>query len=123
MDFYAKEVERMDQARKAFLEPSAVPSSSNARTDGEDHSSGEEPAQDLSGEIPIPSADGTLTNPEIPLVPSGVIPSTSIGVKRPYTESTTMSHPPGASSDSDAKRACNESTAMPNPLLFRWVAG
>ena len=103
-------------------------------TDVEDHSSvreakraREEPAQDLSGEIPIPSADETLTNPEISLVPSGVIPSTSIpdqfsqgassssGVKRPYTKSTTISNSPGVSSDCDAKRVCRESTAMPNP--------
>ena len=31
----------------------------------------EEPAQDLTGEIPIPSADETLTNAEILAVPSG----------------------------------------------------
>ena len=31
------------------------------------------PAQDLSGEIPIPSADETLTNSEVPAVPSGVV--------------------------------------------------
>ena len=137
MDFYAKEVERMDQARKTFLEPSAVPRSSSARTDVEDRSSvreakraREEPAQDLSGEIPIPSADETLTNPEIPLVPSGVIPSTSIpnqfsrsGVKRPYTESTTMSNTPAASSDCDAKRACSESTALPNTPVVSMGSG
>ena len=39
MDFYAKEVERMDQSRNPFLEPSAVPRFSNARTDVEDRSS------------------------------------------------------------------------------------
>ena len=35
------------------------------------------PEQDLSGEIPIPSADETLTTPEIPAAPSGVSPSSS----------------------------------------------
>ena len=34
----------------------------------------EEPAQDLSGQIPIPS-------PKVPLVPSSVIPSSSIPVQ------------------------------------------
>ena len=136
MDFYAKEVEQMDHARKAFLEPSAVPRPATARTDVEYRSSvreakraREEPAQDLSGEIPIPSADETLTNPEILPVPSAVIPSNSIpgqasqgassssGVKRPYNESTTMPNLRGVTPDSDAKRACSESTALPNPCL------
>ena len=93
------------------------------------------PAQDLSGEIPIPSADETLTNPEISLVPSGVIPSTSIpdqfsqgassscGVKRPYTENTTMSNSPGASSDCDAKRVCRENTALPNSTIISMGSG
>ena len=36
-----------------------------------------EPEQDLSGEIPIPSADETLTHPEIPAVPSDTSPSSS----------------------------------------------
>ena len=52
-------------------------------TEGEDHSSARdakragswEPEHDLSGEIAIPSADETLTPPEIPAVPSGSNPS------------------------------------------------
>ena len=63
MEFYAKEVEQMDHARRASLEPSVVPRPPPAaETEVEDHSSvqeeraREEPAQDLSGEIPIPSA-------------------------------------------------------------------
>ena len=50
---------------------SSVPEAKRAR---------EEPTQDLSGEIPIPSADETLTTPEIPSVTSSVIPSNSIAV-------------------------------------------
>ena len=68
MDFYAKEVEQTDHARRAFLEPSVAPRPPAAETEVEDRSSvreakraREEPAQDLSGEIPIPSADETLT--------------------------------------------------------------
>ena len=58
----------------------------------------------MSGEIPIPSADETLTTPEIPAAPPGVIPSSSI--------STPIS--PGASSSSGVKRTYGESTALPN---------
>ena len=39
-----------------------------------------EPEQDLSGEIPIPSADETVTPPEILVVPSGSIPSSSTSI-------------------------------------------
>ena len=81
-NFYAKEVGQMDHARRAFLEPSVVPRPPAAETEVEDRSSVREakrarvePAQDLSGEIPIPSADEMLTIPEIPPVPSSVIPS------------------------------------------------
>ena len=72
-------MEQMDHARRASLEPSVVPRPPAVETEVEDRSSvreakraREEPAQDLSGEIPIPSADETLTNLEIPAVPSGV---------------------------------------------------
>ena len=41
----------------------------------------EEPAQDLSGEIPLSSADETLTIPEIPLVPSGATPPSSTSIR------------------------------------------
>ena len=88
MDFYAKEVEQMNHARRASLEASVVPRPPAVETEVEERSSvreatraREEPAEDLSGEIPIPSADETLTNPEIPAVPSGVIPSSSIPVQ------------------------------------------
>ena len=47
----------------------------------------EEPAQDLSGEIPIPR---------------------SSGVKRTYSESTALPNLPGITSGSGVKRACNE---------------
>ena len=113
MDFYAKEVEQMDHARRASLEPSVVPRPPAVETEVEDRSSvreargvGEEPAQDLSGEISIPSADETLTNPEIPAVPSGGIPSSSI----PSQIS------PGASSSSGVKCTFSESAAQPNLL-------
>ena len=126
MNFYEKEVEQMDRARKALLEPSTVSRPEMARTDLDDRSSvreakraREEPAQDLSGEIPIPSADETL---KIPFpVPSDVIlvnsspgqifqeASSSSGVKRPYNESTTTPNLPG-----DTKSVCSESTAQPN---------
>ena len=128
MDFYAKEVEQMDHARRASLEPSVVPRPSAVETEVEDRSSVREakraqPAQDLSDEIPIPSADETLTNPEIPAVPSGVIPSSSIpirispgassscGVKRARGESTTLRNPPVVSSGSGLKRAHEKSIA------------
>ena len=55
---------------------------------GEDHSSARdvkrargEPEQDLSGEIPIPSAD--VTPPEILSVPSGSTPSSSTSIPIP----------------------------------------
>ena len=86
---------------RASLEPSVVPRPPAAETEGADRSrvpeakkAREEPAQDLSCEIPIPSADETLTIPEIPAVPSGAIPSNSI----------TVQISPGASSSSGVKR-------------------
>ena len=102
MDFYARDVEQMDHARKACLEPSVESRPEMARNDSDDRSNvreakrarEEQPALDLSGEIPIPSADERLTIP-IP-VPVDVIPpvsspgqifqeaSSSSGVKRPY---------------------------------------
>ena len=61
MDFCGKEVEQMDHARRASLEPSVVPGPPAVETEVEDRSSvreakraREEPAQDLSGEIPSP---------------------------------------------------------------------
>ena len=95
----AKEVEQMDHARRASLEPSVVPRPPAVETEVEDHSSvrvakraREEPAQDLSGEIPILRDE--LTNSEILAVPPGVIPSSSIPVQIS----------PGASSSSGVKR-------------------
>ena len=109
--FHAKEVERMDHARRASLEASVVPRPPAEEIEVEDRSSvreakraREEPAQDLSGEIPIPSADKTLTNPVILAVPSSVIPSSSIPIQIS----------PGASSSSGVKRTYSESTAVPN---------
>ena len=71
----------MDHARRAFLESSVVPRPPAAETEVEVRSSVREAkrareklAQDSSGEIPIPSADETLTILEIPPVPPGVIP-------------------------------------------------
>ena len=88
MDFHANEVEQMDHVRRASLERSLVPRPPAVETEVEDRSSvrkatraREEPAQDLTGGIPIPSADETLTNLEIPAVPSCVIPSCSIPVQ------------------------------------------
>ena len=111
MDFYAKEVERIDHPRRATLEPSIVLEPSIEHKKGEDQPSardtkraGGEPEQDLSGEIPISSADETLTTPEVLAAPSGVIPSSS--------NSTPIS--PGASSTSGVKRTYSESTALPN---------
>ena len=112
MDFYAREVEQMDHARRASLEPNGVPRPPAAETEVEDHSSVREAkrARELSGEMPIPSADETMTNPEISAVASGVIPSISIPVQIS----------PGASSSSGVKgvkRACNESAVSPNPSI------
>ena len=76
-----------------------------------------EPVQDLSGEIPVPSADETLTLPDIRAVPSSSTPSgstpipispgasSSSGVKRTYSESTALPNSPGVSSGSGVKRA------------------
>ena len=118
MDFYVKEVERIDHSRRASLEPSVVPGPPTGETDiprsdpeGEDHSSARdvkrargEPEQDLSGEMLVPGADETLTPAEIPAVPFGAIPSSS----------TSIPISPGASSSSGVKRAYSESTALPN---------
>ena len=131
MDFYAKEVKH---TRRASVEPSVVPRPPVVETEVKSRSrvreakrAREEPAQDLTGEIPIPSADETLTNAEILAVPSGVIPSSSIpiqfspgassrsGVKRSYSESTALPNLPGVTSGSSVKRACCESIALPNP--------
>ena len=38
MDFYAKEVERIDHPRRTSLEPSVVPEPPTEETKGEDHS-------------------------------------------------------------------------------------
>ena len=88
----------------------------------------------MSGEIPIPSADESLTNPEIPAAPSGVIPSSSIpvqispgassrsDVKRAYSESTVMPNPE-VSAGSGVKRGCSESIALPNPVIVSSGSG
>ena len=68
MDFHAREVDRIDYPRRASLEPSVVPGPPIEE---------KEPEQDLSGEIPVPSADETLTPAEIPVLPSDAIPSSS----------------------------------------------
>ena len=134
MDFYAKEVERIDHSRRASLEPSVVLGPPTGETEiprsdpeDEDHSIARdakrargEPEQDFSGEILIPIADETLTHPEIPAVPSGSTPSsstsipispgaTSSGVKRTYSESTALPNSSGVSSGSGVKRAHGES--------------
>ena len=84
MDFYGKAVERIDHPRRASLEPSVVPGPPTEEKAGEDHSStrdvkraGGKPEKDLSGELPITSADETLTPPEVPGVPSSSTPSSS----------------------------------------------
>ena len=58
-----------------------MPEPPTAAKEGEDHPRARdikracgELEQDLSGEIPIPSADETLTLPEIPAVPSRSTP-------------------------------------------------
>ena len=135
MDFYVKEVERIDHSRRASLEPSVVPGPPTGETEiplsdpeGEDHSSARdvkrargEPEQDLSGEMLVPGADETLTPAEIPAVPFGAIPSSSTsipispgassssGVKRAYSESTALPNSPGVSSGSGVKRAHGDS--------------
>ena len=67
--------------RRAPSAPSVGPGAPTEEKEGEDHSSARdakrargEPEQDLSREIPIPSADETLITPGIPAVPSGVTP-------------------------------------------------
>ena len=69
MDFHAKEVERIDNPRRASLEPSVVLGPPTEEKEGEGARDAKrargKPEQDLPGEIPIPSADDTLTKPEI----------------------------------------------------------
>ena len=103
--FCAKDVERIDHPRRASLELSIAPEPPSEDKKGEDHSSARdvkrargEPEQDLSGEIPVPSANETLTPPEIPVAPSGSTSSRSISV--PIF--------PGASSSSGVKRTDRE---------------
>ena len=92
--------------------------------EGEDHTSARdvkrargEPEQDLSGAIPVPSADVTLKPSEILSVPSSSTPSSSTSipislgasssssVKRTYSESTMLPKSPSVSSGSGVKRA------------------
>ena len=88
--------------------------SKNAQVSGRPNRAREEPAQDLSCEIPIPSADEMQTNPEIPHVPSSVIPSSSIPVQIS----------PGASSSGGVKRVRVVRVLRCQILrLFRGVAG
>ena len=54
----------------------------------------------------FPSADDTLTSPEIFVLPSDAIPSSS----------TSIPISPGASTSSGVKRTYSESTALPNSL-------
>ena len=144
MDFYAKEVERIDHPRRLSFELSVVPEPSIEEREGEDHSSSRdvkrargEPEQDLSVEIPIPSADETLTTPGIPAAPSGVIPpsststpislgaSSSSGVKRTYSESSALQNSPGVSSGSGVKRAHGESIVTDDeeqPGTRAWIS-
>ena len=102
------------------MEPEVVPGTPAGETETADHSGGREVKRprgelqpDLSGEIPIPSADGTLNPPEIQTTPTSStsvpIPSgasSSSGVKRTYSESTANS--PGASGNG-VKRSHDES--------------
>ena len=111
----------IDHPRRVPLEPSVVPEPSTEEKESEDQPSVRGTDQDLTGEIPIPSADETLTTPEIPTAPSGVIPSSSTstpislgassssGVKRTYSESTALPNSPRVSSESGVKRAHDES--------------
>ena len=130
-----RKVERIDHPRRASLEPSVVPGPPTGKTEiprsdpeGEDHSTAPdakqarwEPERDLLGEIRSPSADETLTPPEIPAVPSGStsssstsirispVASSSSGVKRTYSESTALPNLPGVSSGSALKCAYGNS--------------
>ena len=118
MAFYAKEVDRSDHSRRASLDVLGPPTKETEipRSDqeGEDHSSAREakrargePQQDLSGEIPSPSADETLNPPEIPAVSSGSTPSSP----------TSVPISPGTSSSSGVKRTCSESIAPSSPCV------
>ena len=123
MGVCAREAERFDNPRRASLEPSVVPAPPTEEKEGEGagdakRASGE--PEQVSGEIPIPSADDTLTTPKIPVLPSVAIPSistsipispgisSSSGMKRTYSESTALPNSPGVSSGSGVKRAHGE---------------
>ena len=60
MDFYAREIERFDNPRRASLELSVVPGPPTEEKEGEGARDAKlargKPEQDLSGEIPIPNA-------------------------------------------------------------------
>ena len=107
IDFYANEVERIDHPRRASLELNVKLKRKKVRINQVlviPSGPVGEPEQDFSGEIPIPSADETLTPPEIPAVPSSSTPSSS----------TLIPVSPAASSSSGVKRTYSESTALPN---------
>ena len=87
------------------MELSIAPEPPTEDKEGEDQSSARdvkrargEPEQDLSSEIPVPSADEPLTPPEIPVALSGSTSSRSISI--PIC--------PGASSSSGVKRTYRE---------------
>ena len=125
----------MDHARRALLEPSVLPGPPAEETEVEDRSSVREATGAREDEMPIPSADETLTDLEILVVPSGVIASSSIpiqispgassscGVKRTCGEITAVPNVPGESSGSDVKRARSESTALPSPSVVSSGSG
>ena len=126
MEFYAREVERTENSRRASLEPSIVLVPTTEGKKAEDQLCARDakrargvPEQVLSGEIPIPSADETLTTSEIPAAPFGESVKFDVnsdlsgslnkqGVKRMYSESTALPNSPGVSSGSGVKRAHGE---------------
>ena len=130
MEFYAKGVERIDHSRRSSLEPSVIPGTTSGETEilrsdpeVEDHSSVRdvkrargEPEQDLSGEIPIPSADETLVDHSRD--PCVAIRCDSFKFdfnsdlswsKRAHSESSTLPNSPCVSSGSGVKRAHGDS--------------
>ena len=120
MDFCAKEVEQMDHARRASLEPSVVPRPPAAETEVEDRSSVKYQFQVLMRRWPLRRF--FLCHPvwfrpvrfqfRSLREPLQVVVWNGRKVKVPHMPSV-----PGVTSGSDVKRACWKSTALPNPSV------
>ena len=110
MDCHAKRAERVDFPKRISSEPCAGLEPSNEESKKEDQSSAwgtqrsrGKREQNLSREIPVPSADETTS------IPISLGASSGIGVKRTRSESTALPNYTGVSSGIGVTRAHGES--------------